>query len=77
MDTIGPDTFWLTATNVGLGLVTLACLLVIGIGVWREFAARAAARVARGDDHAFVVEGLGLTMADGGEPVAKTTDEKK
>lgn len=77
MDSTGPDTFWLTATNVGLGLVTLTCFLVIAIGVWREWAARLRARAVERDDHAFMVEGLGLTMADGGEPVHKKPEEKK
>jgi len=69
IDPTGPDTFWLNATNVALGLVTLTCLIVIAVGVGRELLARARARAVEQDDHAFMVEGLGLTMADGGERV--------
>ena len=64
------EVFWLNVTNLILGLVTLSCLLVIGYAVIRELRehARATARAAeRVDDHAFVVTGLGVTMADGGE----------
>jgi|APDOM4702015023_1054809.scaffolds.fasta_scaffold249227_2 hypothetical protein len=71
IDPTGPDTFWLNATNIALGLVTLACFLVIAAGVWRELVARQRSRAVEQDDHAFVIDGLGLTMADGGERVSK------
>jgi len=70
----GPDTFWLNFTNIALGLVTLACGLVIAGGVARELLLRWQRRaVASADDHAFATPGLGVTMADGGERV----DERK
>jgi hypothetical protein len=67
----GPDTFWLNFTNIALGLVTLACVLVIVAGAVHQLAARRGKRTARKrdaatDDHAFVSSELGLTMADGG-----------
>lgn len=69
------DTFWLTATNIALGLVTLVCLVVLGRGLFLDLKARLATRRARlavpVDDHAFVVPMLGVTMADGGERVDK------
>jgi len=66
----GPDTFWLNFTNIALGLVTLACALVIAGGVARELLLRWQRRaVASADDHAFATPGLGVTMADGGERV--------
>ncbi len=69
------ETFWLTATNVVLGLVTLVCVIVLAHGVFLEVKARLATRRARlavpADDHAFVVPMLGVTMADGGERVDK------
>jgi hypothetical protein len=64
------EVFWLNVTNLVLGLVTLSCVLVIGYAVIKEIRerARATARVTENaDDHAFVVTGLGITMADGGE----------
>ena len=66
----GPDVFWLNFTNIALGLVTLACVLLIAGGVVRELVVRWQRRaVASADDHAFVTPGLGVTMADGGERV--------
>jgi hypothetical protein len=65
------ETFWLTATNIVLGLVTLVCCGVFAHGLILEVKARLASRRAKvvipSDDHAFVVPALGLTMADGGE----------
>jgi hypothetical protein len=70
----GPDTFWLNFTNIALGLVTLACALLIAGGVARELLLRWQRRaVASADDHAFATPGLGVTMADGGERI----DERK
>ena len=64
----GPDVFWLNFTNIALGLVTLACALLIAGGVVRELVLRWQRRAAASaDDHAFATPGLGVTMADGGE----------
>jgi hypothetical protein len=66
----GPDTFWLNFTNIALGLVTLACVLLIAGGVARELRLRWQRRaVLSEDDHAFATPGLGVTLADGGERV--------
>jgi hypothetical protein len=65
-----PETFWLNVTNLGLGVVTFICCVVLGAGVLKEVVVRLKARVrvaAEQDDHAFVMPQLGLTMADGGE----------
>jgi hypothetical protein len=61
--------FWLNVTNAVLGLVTLACVLVIGYASLKEIRSRAgkASTTVKTDDHAFVVTGLGITMADGGK----------
>ncbi len=60
--------FWLNVTNVLLGLVTLACILVIGFATLREIRQRARAKDrVEMDDHSFVLSGLGVTMADGGK----------
>ncbi len=64
--------FWLNVTNLVLGLVTLACVLVIGYAAFKEIRERSRAKASAAaavDDHAFVVNGLGVTMADGGEKV--------
>lgn len=64
------EVFWLNVTNLVLGLVTLSCLLVIGYAVLKEIRERvkaSAAATEKADDHAFVITGLGVTMADGGE----------
>ena len=61
--------FWLNVTNIVLGLVTLTCVLVIGYASIREIRKRAlkTSPQADVDDHAFIVTGLGITMADGGK----------
>jgi hypothetical protein len=67
-----PETLWLNLTNLGLGLVTIVCLAVVGRAIAVDIIVRARNRaLAKADDHAMVVPGLGLTMADGGEPIAR------
>jgi hypothetical protein len=80
-----PSTYWLTVTNIALGLVTLICIVAVGIGVVQELAARARKRAALNkldaevaalvasysDGHAFDIPSLGVTMADGGEEPGK------
>ncbi len=66
------EVFWLNVTNVILGLVTLVCVVSIAYVAFKEIRerGRAKARVAvMADDHSFVVSGLGITMADGGEKI--------
>jgi hypothetical protein len=67
-----PNTYWLNITDIVLGLVTLACLAFVAQAAFREVYARLADRVAarlHEDSHALTLPELGLTMADGGEPV--------
>ncbi|HUI56224.1 MAG TPA: hypothetical protein VLY04_14710 [Bryobacteraceae bacterium] len=80
-----PSTYWLTATNIALGLVTLVCCVAVAIGVVQELVAKRKKSAALstldhevsdlvasfGDGHAFNVPGLGVTMADGGEELGK------
>ncbi len=77
----GSETFWLNATNVVLGLVTLVCIAIMVRGVVLDLRARLATRNAtlpvHADDHAFVVPTLGLTMADGGERTDKNAASSK
>ena len=81
------QTLWLNVTNVALGVVTLAALLVASIAVVRELAARrrhvrdASAlddelrtMLSAESPYAMQVPGLGLTMADGGEPLKQESD---
>jgi hypothetical protein len=78
-----PSTYWLTITNVGLGVVTLVCCGAVAVGIVQELAAkrRKAASLSKldsevadlvssfGDGHAFHIPNLGVTMADGGEEI--------
>jgi len=80
-----PSTYWLTVTNIALGLATLICIVAVGIGVAQELAARSKKKAAvskldrevadlvasYSDGHAFDIPSLGLTMADGGEDTRK------
>ena len=78
-----PQTFWLNATNLALGIVVLACLVVVGVALFQEVVRRRAESAALDremndlvagygpDGHAMPVPGLGLTMADGGEPLPR------
>jgi hypothetical protein len=84
-----PSTYWLTFTNVALGIVTLVCCLAVGVGIVQEIVARRRKAAALtgldrevadlvstfGDGHAFQIPNLGVTMADGGEELGKK--EKK
>jgi hypothetical protein len=85
-----PSTYWLTVTNIILGIVAAIGVAAAAIGVVQEFAARrrraATARnldremadlIASFDDpHALHVPGLGLTMADGGERLEAKEKER-
>jgi hypothetical protein len=77
-----PSTYWLNIMNFALGAVVVVCCAIVGFGVMQELAARRRKRaaaagldrevsdlVATYDGHAFHTPELGLTMADGGEPV--------
>jgi hypothetical protein len=78
-----PATYWLNVTNLLLGLITLVCVAAVAAGVIQELAARRKKRTALagldaevselvtafGDGHAFHSPALGMTMADGGEPI--------
>jgi hypothetical protein len=74
LDWNDPRTFWLNVTNVVLILVTLICIAVVAYGVMRELWLRFRQRMPilvreSGDAHALHMPELGLTMADGGEPI--------
>jgi hypothetical protein len=73
-DPSDPRTFWLSITNVGLGLVTIVCCVVVARALFRDVADRLSARshkVVESDDHAYMHPHLGLTMADGGEKIER------
>ena len=85
-----PGTYWLNVTNLGLGLVVLACLGAVVIGIIQDLNAKRKLRremkhidgelrdlVSSYDGHTFNVPGLGLTMADGGEPLDGKQPERK
>ena len=80
-----PSTYWLTFTNIALGVVVLVCCLAVAFGVVQELAARRKKLAAESaldrevadlaasytGGHAFNLPGLGVTMADGGEELRK------
>jgi hypothetical protein len=80
-----PSTYWLTLTNIALGVVTLVCCIAVGVGIVQEIVARRRKAAALngldrevadlmstyGDRHAFQLPTLGVTMADGGEEIGK------
>jgi hypothetical protein len=83
-----PETYWLNVTNLALGIVVLLCVAAVAFGVLQELYARRRLRttgldremkdlVSSFDGHAFDVPGLGLTMADGGEPLDPKQDREK
>ena len=84
--TSDPDTMWLNITNAVLGLCVLVCVAVAVVGIGRDLLAKAreSARnreVFVYDSHAMLLPDLGLTMADGGEPISnnetKPPEEKR
>ena len=69
-----PATYWLTFTNIALGIIVLICCAAVGVGIFQELTARrrrqaAAAQLDQELAHIFQVPGLGVTMADGGNPL--------
>ena len=75
IDWSDPQTFWLNVTNVVLLLTTVICLAVVVYGVGREVLARLRQRMPilarETSPHVSSFPELGLTMADGGEPVSE------
>jgi hypothetical protein len=76
------QTLWLNLTNLALGLVTVAAVRIVAVTiirdlVWKWHKARAfdhldaemRAMMSAGPAHVLKVPELGLTMADGGEPI--------
>ena len=76
-DISDPKTLWLNLTNIALGLVTVVCLILIGKAAWADARSRAGKVVDTAlDSHAYTVDGLGLTMADGGERLDQDKQDK-
>lgn len=89
VDWSDPQTLWLNLTNLALGVVTLAAVLVAATAVAREVVVRrrhahdaatldeeVKALFGAGSPHIMPVPGLGLTMADGGVPLKPTEAPK-
>lgn len=68
IDWSNTETLWLNLTNAALGVVTLICAGVIAKGILMQFGFFVS-RETQEDDHILNVPGLGITMADGGEPI--------
>lgn len=78
-----PSTYWLTFTNIALGVVVLICCIAVAVGVVQELAARRKKLAAEAaldreltDFHVFDLPNLGVTMADGGEELRKKEPPK-
>ncbi len=69
------QTLWLNLTNVALGFVTIICGGVILKGILMQFGFFGTQKAE--DYHMLNVPGLGVTMADGGEPVDDSKPEEK
>jgi hypothetical protein len=68
------ELLWLNIINISLGVVVFICAAVMISSIVAEVVARRRRRLAytaeiERDAHAFFSPELGLTMADGGEPV--------
>ena len=66
------DLFWLNMTNLFLGIATVYCMVAVGYSALKEVFSRWKLRDRREpelDDHTFVADGLGITLADGGERI--------
>ncbi len=77
-----PDTLWLNLTNIGLGVCVLICVGVAVVGIGRDIYAKMQTRAAERDvfvydSHSMMLPDLGLTMADGGEPLDKDESQPK
>ena len=68
----GSETGWLNVVNISLGLAVLVCLLAVGRMVIQDLRNRATSRAHKLAVHinkTFTLSSLGITMADGGEPI--------
>jgi hypothetical protein len=75
-DLSDPKMFWLNITNIVLGIVTLVCCVIVGYGIVQEVLVRirkSKTTPITSDAHAFLVPGLGITMADGGKRIDKAS----
>jgi hypothetical protein len=68
------ELLWLNIINISLGVVVFICAAVMIASITAEVVARRRRRLAytaeiERDAHAFFTPELGMTMADGGEPV--------
>lgn len=76
------DETWLNATNALLGIVAGVALIAIGGAVFHDILANIRKRTQERQHfvftpHALHVPELGLTMADGGEPIDTDNPESK
>lgn len=76
IDWSNPETLWLNMTNLGLGIVTLICVVAVLYNIANEFWIKKHADQPE-DAHAMHVPELGWTMADGGEPVKGAKPARK
>ncbi len=66
------ETGWLSVTNISLGVAVIVCLVAVGRVIIQDLRARAVARRRlrnERDRSELLLSSLGITMADGGEPI--------
>lgn len=74
------ETGWLNITNAILGVAVLVFLLAVGRVMIQELRTLVSNRIRvpiAHDDHAFDIKSLGITMADGGEPINEMVYRRK
>ncbi len=90
LDWSDPQTLWLNITNLALGLVTLAAIVVVGVAIARELVVRRRkahelnsldaelnTMLGGASAHVMHVPELGLTMADGGQPLNRPAADSR
>ena len=79
-----PQTLWLNLTNLGLGLFVICCVVVMGGAAFVDVCSRLRVKLRQRlfpnqpqfDPHTLRTQELGLTMADGGEPLPINTRKR-
>ena len=71
------STFWVVATNIVLGLVTLGLLLVVAGTALREAIRHLHATGPGNEKDLAVLRRLGITLPDGGKPIDEMEELRK
>jgi len=77
MSSFGEGTFWVTAINVLLAVVTLGIVLLVSGAAVNDIVRRSSTRRTARHHDAEVFRRLGITMPDGGEPIDEMEELRK